>query len=53
MDNFSAQVYLEVIYRKGIGVDKNEIIADSIINILRSQKGYKEIYRLSEAGMQE
>src|SRR5690606_33837204 len=53
MDNFSAQVYLEVIYRNGIGIKKNEVIADSIINLLRSKEGYKEIYRLSEPGMLE
>lgn len=53
LEYFPAQVYLEEIYRKGIGVDKNEMKADSILNILRRKEGFKEEHRLTLPGMRE
>ncbi|MDR6969680.1 hypothetical protein J2X31_003714 [Flavobacterium arsenatis] len=53
MGSVSGQVYLEEIYRKGIGVEKNEMKADSILNVLRKQKGYKDEHRLTFPGMRE
>ena len=53
MGSFSGQVYLEEIYRNGIGIDKNERKADSILNVLRKQEGYKDEHRLTIPGMRE
>lgn len=53
LNYFPGQVYLEEIYRKGIGIDKNEIKADSINDVLQKQEDYKDEYRLTLPGMRE
>ena len=53
MGYFSGQVYLEEIYRKGIGIEKNEMKADSILNVLRKQEGYKDEHKLTVPGMRD
>lgn len=45
MNEKRAQFYLEEIYRKGIGIEKNEQKADSIFNILVKNETYKEVYK--------
>jgi hypothetical protein len=43
LEHISGQIYLEEIYRKGIGVEENQMLADSILTILSNKKGYKRI----------
>ncbi len=47
MNDFQSQVYLEEIYRKGIGLEINELKADSILSVLKEKdKTYKPLYEL-------
>lgn len=47
MNEFSSQIYLEEIYRRGIGIEKNEKKADSILSIIKKDhKSYVPDYEL-------
>lgn len=47
LQNTRGQLYLEEIYRRGIGVEKNEKKADSIHKVLLKSKTYKEEYKFA------
>lgn len=51
LGQISAQIYLEEIYRQGIGIEKNERKADSVRSVLLKREGYKEEYKFLEPGM--
>ena len=44
LGNISGQIYLEKIYRKGIGIERNEVLADSLLCILKKRPGYTGIF---------
>lgn len=47
LNNFSSQIYLEELYRFGIGVAKNETKADSILSVIKKDhKTYKPLYEI-------
>jgi hypothetical protein len=51
MNEFSSQIYLEEIYRFGIGIEKNVAKADSIIKDIKKEDAtYKPLYELKNDG---